>query len=277
MSAPMGGGIFKSINEEQPKPAVNSGLTTAFVFALAIDPSAPVTLYAGTTGAGVLKSVDGGNGWATINSGLTVAFVYALAIDPSNPATLYTGTGVEVSSGALTEERAGHSQAPASQLQICSLKPWRSTPLLPPRSMPGPAVEAPSRAPTEEFFVLPPILNLWLRTRCLRSLAIESPRRARRFLALLDRSRRLQEHERRKHLDVGRQVRPDYGSKPSRLTPPFLSPRLTPVPTQTPVLMQALQEHQRRCELGCRQLRPYDGSYSGSGDRSLQSRNALCR
>jgi hypothetical protein len=59
---------------------------------LAIDPSAPATLYAGTSGGGVFKSTDAGGNWIAINSGLTNTVVSALAIDPSNMATLYAGT-----------------------------------------------------------------------------------------------------------------------------------------------------------------------------------------
>ena len=65
------------------------------VRALAIDPSNPATLYAGTNGGGVFKSTNGGTSWTVSNSGLTGfsgAQVLALAIDPSNPATLYAGT-----------------------------------------------------------------------------------------------------------------------------------------------------------------------------------------
>jgi len=44
--------------------------TTGFVRALAIDPSDPNTLYAGTTG-GVFKSTNGGANWSAANNGLT--------------------------------------------------------------------------------------------------------------------------------------------------------------------------------------------------------------
>ena len=42
---------------------VFDGTTNAFVNALAIDPSAPDTVYAGTEGGGVFKSTDGGASW----------------------------------------------------------------------------------------------------------------------------------------------------------------------------------------------------------------------
>jgi photosystem II stability/assembly factor-like uncharacterized protein len=68
------------------------------VLALAIDPIAPRTLYAGTHATypghfagGVYKSTDAGATWS--GAGLTLSLVYALAIDPNTPTTLYTATG----------------------------------------------------------------------------------------------------------------------------------------------------------------------------------------
>ena len=67
--------------------AANAGLTGAFVNALAIDPSAPQTIYAGMAG-GVFKTTNGGASWTpTTNATLANSFVNALAIDASAPAT----------------------------------------------------------------------------------------------------------------------------------------------------------------------------------------------
>jgi len=60
--------------------------------ALAIDPTTPSTLYAGTWGGGVFKSADGGASWSAVNTGLTNTHIRALAIDPATPSTLYAGT-----------------------------------------------------------------------------------------------------------------------------------------------------------------------------------------
>src|ERR1035437_7180676 len=60
--------------------------------ALAINPTTPATLYAGTYGSGVFKSTDSGGTWAAANTGLTYLYVNALAINPTTPATLYAGT-----------------------------------------------------------------------------------------------------------------------------------------------------------------------------------------
>ena len=62
--------MFKSTNGGGDWSAINTGLTTTVVLALAIDPATPATLYAGT-GGGVFKSTDGGGNWGTVNTGLT--------------------------------------------------------------------------------------------------------------------------------------------------------------------------------------------------------------
>ena len=99
------GGVFKSTNGGASWTAINAGLTGTYggapaVFALAIDPSAPTTLYASTYGGGVFKTTNGGGSWSAINAGLNIGnIVLALAIDPSAPATLYAGTGYDVEFG----------------------------------------------------------------------------------------------------------------------------------------------------------------------------------
>jgi hypothetical protein len=55
-------------------------MTFPGVFALAIDPVTPTTVYAGTSGGGVFKSSDGGAHWSPFNNGLTTP-VTSLAID----------------------------------------------------------------------------------------------------------------------------------------------------------------------------------------------------
>ena len=75
------------------------------VGALAIDPSAPATLYAGTAGGGVFKSSNGGESWTAV--GLANTYIHALAIDPSTTATVYAGTSRTPSSRATTGEKAG--------------------------------------------------------------------------------------------------------------------------------------------------------------------------
>jgi len=74
-------GLHKSTNGGSTWNAVNTGLPASpGIYALAIDPSSPTTLYAGG-GFGVFKSSDGGANWAAFNDGLTNKSVRSLAID----------------------------------------------------------------------------------------------------------------------------------------------------------------------------------------------------
>lgn len=72
--------------------AINSGLTTLDVRALACDPAHPGTMYAGTYGGGVFKTTNGGTTWSPANQGLSATIVQALCVDPVNPANVYAGT-----------------------------------------------------------------------------------------------------------------------------------------------------------------------------------------
>ena len=71
---------------------MNAGLGSPFVRALALDPSAPQTLYVGTFGGGVFKGINGASTWTPMNSGLENTYVFALVLNPSAPQTLYAGT-----------------------------------------------------------------------------------------------------------------------------------------------------------------------------------------
>jgi photosystem II stability/assembly factor-like uncharacterized protein len=93
-------GVFKSSDGGGTWNAINTGLPSDFgVFALAINPVTPTTLYAamdgyysGGYGGGVFMSVDGGSNWNAVNNGLpTSVGFHALAIDHTTPSTLYAG------------------------------------------------------------------------------------------------------------------------------------------------------------------------------------------
>src|SRR5215472_1512920 len=64
----------------------------AQVTSLAIDPTAPIILYAATSNGGVFKTTNGGSSWSSVNVGLTNTNVSVVAIDPRTPTTLYAGT-----------------------------------------------------------------------------------------------------------------------------------------------------------------------------------------
>ena len=70
-------GVFKSTNAGGDWSTVNTGLTATQVRALAIDPTTPAILYAGTFGSGVFKSTNGGGELDAVNIGLTATQVRA--------------------------------------------------------------------------------------------------------------------------------------------------------------------------------------------------------
>lgn len=100
-------GIYKTSNGGTSWTAANNGLpgrpgATSLppdVLALAIDPTAPATLYAGVSVgdfpgaplAGVYRSSDGGLNWSNASNGLVGADVRALLVDRNNPSTVYAG------------------------------------------------------------------------------------------------------------------------------------------------------------------------------------------
>ena len=66
------------------------------VASLAIDPTTPTTLYAGTP-IGVFKSTNGGITWSVPAMAMNVT---SIAIDPSTPSTIYTNAFKSTDSGA---------------------------------------------------------------------------------------------------------------------------------------------------------------------------------
>ncbi|MFL6273828.1 MAG: SBBP repeat-containing protein [Blastocatellia bacterium] len=91
------GGIAKTTNSGASWAAINTGINSFTILALAIHPSAPTTVYAGTLGGngnngGAFKSTNGGATWNAINSGLTDLTIRSLAIDPNTATTIYLGT-----------------------------------------------------------------------------------------------------------------------------------------------------------------------------------------
>src|SRR5712691_10631787 len=60
---------------------------------IAVDPSNPATVFAGTFGHGIFKTIDGAASWSDTTSNLTASTVSSLLVNPSNPATIYAGGG----------------------------------------------------------------------------------------------------------------------------------------------------------------------------------------
>ena len=85
------GGIFKKNKGESGWKSANEGLVDKRVRALAIHPSSPDVLYAGTATGGVFKTSDGGKSWREFNRGLLNSTVLSLNLAPSGE-DLYAGT-----------------------------------------------------------------------------------------------------------------------------------------------------------------------------------------
>jgi photosystem II stability/assembly factor-like uncharacterized protein len=95
-------GIFKSSNSGRSWRPLDLPPGSGRVDALALDPSDPDTVYAGTS-VGVFKSGDGGDSWRLAFSGLDPGsdtnwrrmlegWIYTLAVNPHDPRTVYAGT-----------------------------------------------------------------------------------------------------------------------------------------------------------------------------------------
>jgi len=108
-------GIFKSVDGGGSWTSIYTGIGTTgngscampSIATLAIDPSTPATLYAGTLCTqqkAVLKSIDGGATWNPAVTGLPLyGEIASLAIDPQNTSTIYAaaaGTGLYLSTNA---------------------------------------------------------------------------------------------------------------------------------------------------------------------------------
>lgn len=80
-----GYGVFKSTDGG----TTWTGQQPLDVARLAIDPTAPATLYAGDRDRGMFKTTDAGAHWKQINVGLTSPLVTEVQFDPHAPGTLY--------------------------------------------------------------------------------------------------------------------------------------------------------------------------------------------
>jgi len=94
------GGVFRSKDGGDTWSPASNGLIPnpgiydegGAVYTLAVDPTDPSTVYAGTIYEGAFKTTNGGASWSAINAGLAGQLVSGLAIDPATPSTVYAVT-----------------------------------------------------------------------------------------------------------------------------------------------------------------------------------------
>jgi photosystem II stability/assembly factor-like uncharacterized protein len=104
--------IYKSRDQGRRWAKMTAGMSHSRVISIAIDPSSPAVVYAGTKGDAVYKSYDGGQRWVGKNNGLEdvtmTSVVNQLVFDPGNADHLFAATTMgifESSDGGDTWKR----------------------------------------------------------------------------------------------------------------------------------------------------------------------------
>ncbi len=85
------GGFYRTTNGGSSWTEVGGSTITRTVIAVAIHPTSPNIVLAGTSGGGLYRSTDGGNSWSLISSGLADSIFFSVAFAPSNPNIAYAG------------------------------------------------------------------------------------------------------------------------------------------------------------------------------------------
>src|SRR5262249_45142424 len=90
-------------------PWSSHGPVGGYGTAIAIDPTSPATMYAGTNGGGFFKTSDGGASWTAINHGVPAIGswrIEALAVDPATPARVYAAVSSGLEGGVFRSSDA---------------------------------------------------------------------------------------------------------------------------------------------------------------------------
>jgi photosystem II stability/assembly factor-like uncharacterized protein len=104
-----GEGIFKSTNGGGSWSPINSGLgDDVYVRSLAVAPSAPNTIYAGTDWW-LYRSTDGGDSWSLTDPQLPSLLVDAIAVDPSDANRVCIGTYMTEGGGFFRSTDGGNT------------------------------------------------------------------------------------------------------------------------------------------------------------------------
>ena len=103
-------GFYVSEDEGITWSQRNHGLSSSYLYALAVDPTDTKTIYAGAWG-GLFKTTTAGEEWEDIGGSLGEVDVRALIIDPTNSAVVYAGTA---SRGVFRSADGGQTWLPCS-------------------------------------------------------------------------------------------------------------------------------------------------------------------
>jgi photosystem II stability/assembly factor-like uncharacterized protein len=130
-------GVFKSTDSGRTWKAINSGLPLEWIFSLAIDPSAPNTLYVGFIGLrkALYKTTDGGQTWSPVapEPSLYPSAIYAIAISNRKKVHLGYGDSLSDSGGLITSLDDGSSWQkptagfPNSSVNVLTVDPTESS------------------------------------------------------------------------------------------------------------------------------------------------------
>lgn len=92
--------IYKSRDGGKTWANISKGMSHSRVIAMAVDPSYPATIYAGTKGDAVYKSYDGGQRWTSMRSGLDDATISSVVnqfvFDPYDSNHIFVATTMGV-------------------------------------------------------------------------------------------------------------------------------------------------------------------------------------
>ncbi len=86
-------GVGKSTDAGATWSVLTQGLNADYTHSVAVDPTNPNVVYAGSERLTVSKSTDGGNTWAPSGTGLYSFAVSEILLDPTAPSTLYVLDG----------------------------------------------------------------------------------------------------------------------------------------------------------------------------------------
>jgi len=109
--AALGGALLLTVRAEAG-PWTTTGPTGGLVGALAIDPTNPAVVYAGTSSGGFFKSIDGGTTWTSISTGISAMsakVITGIAIDPVTPTNVYGSWQSGVPGGIFRSTNGGAS------------------------------------------------------------------------------------------------------------------------------------------------------------------------